>query len=303
MNDLPTKQNAANASGEANEPPKPPRLNNVSATNPESQRQRSKSNLWRKLHKAPVWIEAACAIALVVITGFYTHYAHRTLEEIIKQYPEITKSANAAKSAADTASSALVSVQRAFVTYDETDVDSYPTSIRPTNQEAWAFTAKLENSGTTPAVSAIREFAVNNTLRAEPTDLEFLGPNINQPIGEIGPRGTTMMGPIVKPNEFVMGNYPFTPASVTSQEFQKFFNSRKVFVWGWVGYRDVFPNTAPHVTEFCKLIKTVGIELSNGTAPSLTRFVPTVILESCVKHNCTDESCKDYPNIAAKVPK
>lgn len=80
-----------------------------------------KKNRYRKFSKAPIWIEALCAIALVVITGLYTHYArkqaktaNKTLGEIIKQYPEIKKSADAATKAANTAACALDENKRQF---------------------------------------------------------------------------------------------------------------------------------------------------------------------------------------------
>ncbi|MBA3913775.1 MAG: hypothetical protein H0X25_07945 [Acidobacteriales bacterium] len=45
-----------------------------------------------KLSKAPVWIEALCAIALVIITGLYTHYARRQVQAANKTLREIVAS-------------------------------------------------------------------------------------------------------------------------------------------------------------------------------------------------------------------
>lgn len=64
--------------------------------------QRKRSGWWR--NQAPIWIQALCAIGLVVITWFYTYYAkeqrnamERTYAEIQKQTAQFTQQTNLLK--------------------------------------------------------------------------------------------------------------------------------------------------------------------------------------------------------------
>jgi hypothetical protein len=77
----------------------------------ETYAQDRKQRRCRKFRNAPVWIEAAAAIALVGITWTYTHYAGKQVDELIKQYPELQKSAQAAADAAKAAAAAAETVQ------------------------------------------------------------------------------------------------------------------------------------------------------------------------------------------------
>lgn len=104
----------------------------------------------------------------------------------------------------------------------------------------------------------------SNKLQAEPTEPEFIGSDKNYPIGEIGPKSQVGMGPVIEDSAFIMGKYPFTVASVGSKEFYAFAHSRRIFLWGWVGYRDVFPKTMPHVTEFCEEMRGIGAGFKAG---------------------------------------
>jgi hypothetical protein len=122
MDDLPAQSNTDDAVDKGGGPPHPPQINSSASINPGPQPKARKSNSCRKLRKAPIWIEAACAIGLVIITAFYTHYAKKqaeiaqcTLGEIIKQFPEIQKSASAAKSAAETSANQLELTERPWV--------------------------------------------------------------------------------------------------------------------------------------------------------------------------------------------
>ena len=60
-------------------PPAVPIVGNISQDN-KPDRQARKYRCCRKLRKAPIWIEAICAVCLVGITGTYTYYAKRQVE-------------------------------------------------------------------------------------------------------------------------------------------------------------------------------------------------------------------------------
>lgn len=110
MSDFQAQGDTENTPAAAGTPPPPSQANRRPAVNPEGQPKGSKTNSYRKLRKAPVWIEAACAVALVFITGFYTHYAHRqattaqdTLNEIKSAKTDTQKLIDAAGKQADAA--------------------------------------------------------------------------------------------------------------------------------------------------------------------------------------------------------
>jgi hypothetical protein len=60
-------------------------------------------------------------------------------------------------------------------------------------------------------------------------------------------------------------------------------------------YNDVFPNTAPHITEVCRELTGVYGNASSFAAP--TQWVYTL----CPHHNCTDEECNDYPQMILRL--
>jgi len=118
----PNAKNVADHEGAPAENAPPRQVLDGPAIYEQTNTERRKQQRRRKLRKAPVWIESACAIALVGITGFYTHYAHQqvetaqnTLGEIIKQYPLIQQSSQAATDAADTAENTLVLANRPWI--------------------------------------------------------------------------------------------------------------------------------------------------------------------------------------------
>jgi hypothetical protein len=77
-------------------------------------------------------------------------------------------------------------------------------------------------------------------------------------------------------------------------------------VWGWMAYRDIFPGTQVHVTEYCYSMT----ELSEITEPGQP-FEPNspgfhhrrFTFVACARHNCTDENCEDYKDVARNLEK
>jgi hypothetical protein len=65
------------------------------------------------------------------------------------------------------------------------------------------------------------------------------------------------------------------------------------FFWGWMIYRDTFPNTKVHITEFCW--KATKIEMLDDGQYD---FEGT----DCAHHNCVDEFCEDYQSIIGLSP-
>jgi hypothetical protein len=229
------------------------------------------------------WLTAALVLTNLGIVIIYVYLLAAT-----------KKSADAAASAAGTARDSLISVQRAFVNFRGFTQDRVTISTQSRSQDYWRIAAVWENLGTTPAKSAINHLAVEE-LPDEPSGEKFQGQR--EPSGRvvfvIGPKATQSSGTAQIPESFLFGQR-FDP----SKHRYTLFTNRKIFIWGWIGYRDVFSNTKPHVAEFCQLLTAVFY----GETPEKNPTFKSVA-QACQHHNCVDEDCEDYEKIAAMVPK
>jgi hypothetical protein len=70
-------------------------------------------------------------------------------------------------------------------------------------------------------------------------------------------------------------------------------HDRRAYLWGWVAYRDVFPQTKAHISEVCQIVDSI-----HGPKNS---FDPAVGYVMCQEHNCTDEDCGDYKEMVRFV--
>jgi hypothetical protein len=109
MSDLPADSNAERTTQPTSNPPAPPISDLTPYKEPKSKRFKRYCN--RNLPKAPIWIEAACALALVGITFAYTHYAAGQLREMRKATKATEKAANAAMDAAQSAERQRISFE------------------------------------------------------------------------------------------------------------------------------------------------------------------------------------------------
>lgn len=119
----------------------------------------------RVIANSSLWT-AAATVVIAVATVFYTHYARKQWEvmnsqlvEITKQYPELQKSSNAAKSAADTAADTLRGSKESF----RIEQRPYMVVEKPEFLNPPAYHADIEanitfkNIGKSPAIKARRE--------------------------------------------------------------------------------------------------------------------------------------------------
>jgi hypothetical protein len=107
----------------------------------------------------------------------------------------------------------------------------------------------------------------------------------------IGPRESHAIGPVEKGEDFLPVSKPVSGSSIAV--FPVPLAGHRFF-WGWVAYRDVFPGTKRHLTEFCRELGFVGYRPSNQNV--------SLSFDSCRHHNCTDESCEDYEEILKMFP-
>ena len=175
----------------------------------------------------------------------------------------------------------LYSVQRPFIISHgikkKMNTITNPDGMR---KKSFEFTTEWENAGNTPAVGVVSLLGVV-MQEDELTEPEFMGTAFDKSVlkaasSMIGPKAPFESGITHQPEEFATNDL----------DVPRFF-------WGWLIYRDTFPKTKPHVTEFClksTKIKQEGADYS---------FDATV----CGHHNCVDEFCEDYTTITQLVSK
>ncbi len=328
MNEDLSEPKAPSGTNPAGSPPPEPKSLVSTSEDEEPTREARKHNRYRKFKNFPVWIEAACAVALVIITWCYTHYASQQAGAAIK-------AANAAKDAADIAACALqssnasfdetlgqmkaqskamhdqvgrldesnrinreslTSVQRAFITchnifqWKEGILQAVGTG---SIHHMWNFTIPCENAGTTTA--NITAIAFNgHKLPSEPTEDIFAHkPPLRHDV--MGPKATTMFGEVQSDEENLFGKeLPENLADLLNPEIGKQYQPLPTgytyYFWGWIAYHDVFRNTRLHITEFCE--RMAMVDVNRETLKDMTFHYQT-----CINHNCADENCEDYKAI------
>jgi hypothetical protein len=230
-------------------------------------------------------------IAAFFAAAYYGCVAKQTLKQIETQTVSIKISADAAKSAADVAEQTLVAVQRPFVRFDSFSVQTF---VRDNPDVPYLqITANWENSGITPATDVVGSFRIEELPNA-PSGETFIKPEgaLNSSI-YIGPKGRLQQG-IQKPLSFFTGGGGLSDIrKYNIEKLPPLRTHQRIFVWGWIFYRDVFPNTKPHLTEFAQEI--------TGIASAVNRSEPgasvKMTLAACDQHNCVDDYCADYDKI------
>ncbi|WP_353071484.1 hypothetical protein [Tunturiibacter gelidiferens] len=176
----------------------------------------------------------------------------------------------------DQTAAANVATQRAFISFsgvggqnisDPTGKTLVGMSLSP----VW------QNSGTTPGRDAISQ--VN--WQVWPTDI---------PEGFTFPDNSS-----VERRKFVIG--PKTPLAlqmggIPIEQFDQVRQRKfRLFVFGWVRYRDIFPDTPVRLTEFCSEIVNIASTKADMTDPT-NNF--SWAAQGCREYNCYDEECPDY---------
>jgi hypothetical protein len=179
-------------------------------------------------------------------------------------------------------------VQRAFITSTKPTIElARYDVIRGVRQQERLkmieFTFHWENVGNTPAIGVVT--AVGKVEQTdEISEQEFIAAQIDKTSARaaVGPKAAFDSGTLRDDETFITDN-PGVPR----------------FLWGWIVYRDTFPHTKTHVTEWCWKITDITWKLDdNGKRidkPNLTG-------SACIHHNCVDEFCEDYANITALSP-
>jgi hypothetical protein len=169
---------------------------------------------------------------------------------------------------------ALTSVQRAFVNIGKNMQENAVIIPGQAEIQTWEFRPKLENSGVTPTRNA----------RNHANFLPWDGPlPDNFPFPDLGqiPEVPFILGP----KEAATGALLEVPFSAVKDVRDK---KRKLFFYGWVDYKDIFPKTSEHISMFCIELTDVRGELKPNTPYQLTWGL-------CPRHNCADTECNGEP--------
>ena len=125
-------------------------------------------------------------------------------------------------------------------------------------------------------------------LKEEPTEEQFASEEgVNptaMPPSVIAPKQQPEVGPLIARETDLFGDALIHP---TVERLRQVIEGEHLFVWGWLAYRDVFPKTRVHLTEFCE-------NLARITVPDTPGVQPVFDFKGCRKHNCVDEHCDDY---------
>lgn len=181
---------------------------------------------------------------------------------------------------------ALESIQRAFLVFKDVTVVPTVQHSPSGTDDVWRLWATWENAGTTPATKAVNYFSYQKLSEEPNDDLFRQTKDVDKfVVTYIAPKETRGGFPIhtLPASEFGIGANANLMIAPTEQQ---------AFAWGWVAYRDVFPNTPIHLTEFCKHILAIS---RHGAADYRLTY------NDCEAHNCTDHDCPDYEAVVAPV--
>lgn len=194
------------------------------------------------------------------------------------QTPKIEQSADAAKNA----NVQLMAIQRAYIGW--VGMSTPIGFLSPSNKAEFRQNCFWQNTGNTLATTINR--CDMQQLRDEPSEDEFVGDireTVHIPVFPHGnPAGPQTQG---RPEDFYINHGKARD---------------NIYAWGWMAYRDIFPGSDPHVTEFC--VKLTAIEFRS---PTDSHLYPGANMGwgPCKSHMCVDNGCKDYEEIAKFAPK
>jgi len=182
----------------------------------------------------------------------------------------------------------LYAVQRAFITFDRIAQDVVRVTDPPgTNKVvgyAFQINAKWQNVGNTPATDVVTVFGIrDHQMMDEPNEEMFSG------IGQLKDQPILWTAAVGPSTPLESRNF-YVPV----QALTDITGGNERFMWGWVFYRDTFPNTKPHVTEFCNHIDLMAKSTTEEHAYRISGSY-------CRHHNCVDDSCPDYDSLVKMV--
>jgi hypothetical protein len=173
---------------------------------------------------------------------------------------------------------ALISVERAFVFvkgYAQLPQIGHDGGVRE-----WAIMPVLHNSGSTPTRHMLTHVSIEIRDHDLPDDFDFPdkwpdgeADELKNALAFIGPKADIWMPAL----------------AVHVVDLDKINSGRKkVYLYGWIEYDDVFPDTERHRTEFCmEIIRVAADYTTPASAP--------IVMRHYKKHNGADDECFRQP--------
>jgi hypothetical protein len=236
---------------------------------------------------------------VIVIVGTFQACIYRgqltvmssQLREIIKQYPELQKSAKGAEDAAEVNKEALYSVQRAFLTFPPSPTIDVFANLPNNASPLFQLTMPIENSGVTPAHQVVDRVSCVTPMGPVPTNYAFpdrtgscgtpwaaTGASVIPAKSNVQSQGVYVDFQFVK--EFAEQSHGPWLGHIGRPDHP----TRTIYFYGWVTSRDIFEHTPEHLSEFCRAL--IVLRIQQGKAENAWGY--------CPMHNCTDEECPDY---------
>jgi hypothetical protein len=183
----------------------------------------------------------------------------------------------AMRKANDITRESLTSVQRAFVHMDGFIITPVVTLQDRKHYSEFLFQGQIRNSGATQAIASRyrTNFLVSDTPLADSfmyLDRDEKGNLVAEDKGTAG---------FFAPQSASLAN----PLHIGLSNILAVQKGKHLYLYGWIRYRDVFKDTAPHLTLFCDEILFDAAPISPSNPMHPPRYVP------CSKHNCTDDQC------------
>jgi hypothetical protein len=228
--------------------------------------------------RTPLWEKLAVLTAIGLLTVNF--FQMRATQDAVEKSRE----------ANDLSRDALHPVQRAFIINTKPTVELAEYVVingvrRKKPLKLIEFTHHWENVGNTPAIGIVT--AVGKVMQKdEITEQEFMTTAVDKSTSKsaLGPKAV-FDSATLRDDETFFTDDPDIPR----------------FMWGWIVYRDIFPKSKTHVTEWCWRIDVKELKWkfkANGKRED----IPHITGSPCALHNCVDEFCEDYANITALSP-
>ena len=166
----------------------------------------------------------------------------------------------------------LVSTQRAFIFVARFDCRAI--GVKDSEEIVlWRIGPQWENSGPTPTKHALNHISYGLFSGNGPETVKF--------------EDRWSAGARCDPSHLFIAPMGVTLGEKVEIPVRDFVSGKTAFIWGWIDYNDIFPNTSRHRTEFCAEIVLRGDPKVHDPAPFEFRFYGL--------HNGAEDECHHRP--------
>jgi hypothetical protein len=252
---------------------------------PDSQNEKPPKRNWEAAAK-PHWIEIVLGIFLAVI-GVFQVCIYMRQASIMDRQATISSEQNAI----------TVTTQRAFVSVNDIEIISHKDADGKVS--SWEFNVIVENTGSTPTVeSNYLPSGGQGGNRARDLNASFYPENMEPSVMDPAQHYYAVMHAFKTRRRLPLGpraKRKLLGAVIEASHFKELYDGKfGAYFAGAIHYKDGFPNSVEHVTEFCFSARALEGD-DGGYAPSH---------DVCPYWNCVDSECDaDHRDYRADVEK